>query len=190
MTFAQFRQQTLREFASAEWVDIRMQDIQVLEGPGYMVSTFAQRTLPHGEQGWRRLYWMRQMELWKIVGEEWVPQNLSGGMDYTSVVDKEIRDQLRTCAEAWDKGDLKTLLQAYDREGQREDDQGRETIGKTISREMDAKKANPYRADPAVRITQQGVTVRLKPDGQPARTMLFLPGNFDSWLIVSEKTTP
>ena len=190
MTFAQFRQKTLREFTSAEWVDIRMQDIQVLEGPGYMVSTFAQRTLPHGEQGWRRLYWMRQAELWKIVGEEWVPQNLSGGMDYASVVDREIRAQLRTCAEAWDKGDLKSLLQAYDRVGKREDDQGREAIGKTLHREMEAKKANPYRADPAVRITQQGIAVRLKSDGQPARTMLFLPGNFDSWLIVSEKTTP
>jgi hypothetical protein len=133
---------------------------------------------------------MRQAELWKIVGEEWVAQNLSGGMDYASVVDREIRAQLRTCAEAWDKGDLKSLLQAYDRVGKREDDQGREAIGKTLHREMEAKKANPYRADPTVRITRQGVTVSLKPERQPSRTVLFLPGNFDSWLIVSEKTTP
>lgn len=55
---------------------------------------------------------------------------------------------------------------------------------------MDAKKANPYTADPAVRITRQGVTVSLKPDGQPSRTVLFPPGNFDSWLIVSETTAP
>jgi hypothetical protein len=129
---------------------------------------------------------MRQVELWKIVGEEWIPQNLGGRMDYASLVDKEIRERLRECADAWDKGDLKTLLQAYDRTARRDDAQGRESIGDTLGREMAAQKKNPYRAEPSVRITKDGVEGKIQagrelPDHNlPSRT-------FDTWLIANEQ---
>jgi murein L,D-transpeptidase YafK len=190
MSFAQFREKTLREFSQYEWVDIRMEDIQVLEGPGYMVSTFAQRTMPGGEEGWRRLYWMRKVELWKIVGEEWIPQRLGKRPDYAALAGGEIRDRLRECAQAWDRGDLKSLLQAYDRTASRGEERGREAIGESIRREMDEKKPNPYRGEPEVRIAKRGVEVRLRPAGGHARSLLFLPGNFDTWLIASEKAAP
>jgi murein L,D-transpeptidase YafK len=186
MSFARFRQKTLQEFATAQWVDIRMESLQVLQGPDYMVSVFAQRTFPHGEQGWRRLYWMRQVELWKIVGEEWIPQNLGGSLDYTRLVDREIRERLRECARAWDKGDLKTLLRTYDRTASRNGAQGRETIAASLDRDMAAKKKNPYSAEPVVRVTKEGVEARLQTDGH-ARTILFLPGTFDTWLIARDE---
>lgn len=186
MSFARFRQKTLQEFASTRWVDIRVDDLQVVQGPDYMVSVFAERTLPHGEQGWRRLYWMRQVELWKIVGEEWIPQNLGGSVDYAQLVGKEIRERLQECAQAWDKGDLKTLLRAYDRTGRRNDAQGREAVAASLERDMAAKKKNPYNAESMVRVTKHGVEAKLKADGH-SRTILFLPGAFNTWLIVSDE---
>ena len=186
--FARFRERTLREFSRSEWVDIRMEDIHVLEGPGYMVSTFYQRTMPDGEEGWRRLYWMRKIELWKIVGEEWIPARRQGGPDYPALVGREIRDRLKECAAAWDRGDAKFLLQAYDRTATRGRDSGRDAIARALDRDMDAKGPNPYRAEPVVRITKQGVEARLRPAGGPSRTLLFLPGHFDSWLIAREDT--
>jgi murein L,D-transpeptidase YafK len=189
LSFARFRQKTLQEFAGARWVDIRMENLQVLQGPDYMVSVFAQRTFPHGEQGWRRLYWMRQVELWKIVGEEWIPQNLGGSVDYVRLVGGEIRERLRECAEAWDKGDLKTLVQTYDRSGIRSGAKGREAIAASLERDMAAKKKNPYSAEPVVRVTKKGIEAKLTADGN-SRNILFLPGAFDAWLIASDETAP
>lgn len=188
MSFARFRRKTLQEFASAQWIDIRIDDLQILQGPDYMVSVFAERTLPHGEQGWRRLYWMRQVELWKIVGEEWIPQNPGAGANYAQMVGKEIRERLRECAQAFDKGDLKTLLRAYDRTGSRNDARGREAIEASLERDMAAKKKNPYSAEPVVRVTKHGVEARLKEDGND-RTILFLPGTFDTWVIANDEAT-
>lgn len=182
-SFARFRQNTLQDFARSQWVDIRLDHLQVIEGPDYMVSVFAERTFPHGEQGWRRLYWMRHIELWKIVGEEWIPQNLGGGVNYTQLVAKEIREQLQACAAAWDKGDVKTLLRAYDRTARRGGVQGRDAIAKTLERDLAAKMKNPYSAEPVVKVTGRGVEAHLKENG---RTFLFLPGAFDTWLIASD----
>lgn len=188
-SFDRFRHSVLQEFSNAKWVDVRIENLEVIAGPDYMVAVFAERTFPGGQQGWRRLYWMRHVELWKIVGEEWIPQNLGGTVNYAALAAKEIRERLRQCAEAWDGGDIKALLQVYDRTGRRGGDQGREAIGASLVREMAAKKTNPYRAEPAVRVTKDGVEARLALDGG-SRTILFLPGLFDTWLIASEQTTP
>ncbi|GAB6111348.1 L,D-transpeptidase family protein [Desulfomicrobium salsuginis] len=185
MNFEQFKRKTLQEFSRSPWVDIRMQDLQVLEGPGYMVSAFAERTYPQGEEGWRRLYWMRKVELWKIVGEEWVPRNLGPRQDYATLAGSEIRERLRQCAEAWDRGDLKTLIQAYDRTASRGRDQGRDAIAAALDKERG--KPNPFRAEPSVRVTKEGVEAVLRPAGGQTRTFLFLPGAFDAWVISREE---
>lgn len=185
-SFARFRQKTLQEFASGQWVDIRLDNLQVIAGPDYAVSVFAERTFPHGEQGWRRLYWMRHIELWKIVGEEWIPQNLGGNVNYAQLASKEIREQLLECAAAWDKGDVKTLLRAYDRTARRGGVQGRDAIAAALEGDLAAKMKNPYRAEPVVKVTGRGVEAHLKENG---RTFLFLPGAFDTWLITSDAQT-
>lgn len=184
-SFARFRENVLRQFSSARWVDIRIEDLQVIPGPDYMVSVFAERTFPRGEQGWRRLYWMRQVELWKIVGEEWIPQRVGGTPDYAALVDGEIRKRLGECARAWDAGDVKTLLLAYDRTARRGHSQGRDAVALSLESDMAAKTENPYSAEPVVRVTEHGVEARLKGDGTD-RTILFLPGPFDTWLIASD----
>jgi hypothetical protein len=184
--FENFKKRTLREFSRRKWVDIRLEDVQVFEGPGYMVSTFVQRTMPEGEEGRRRLYWMRHLELWKIVGEEWIPGRAGKPIDYQALVRREIAQRLDECAGAWDARDMKVLRRAYDPTGDRNGEHGRRAIADRLEAEMVAGMANPFRGTPSVRITGQGVEVRLQAEGRPARTFVFLPGAFDTWLIVRE----
>jgi hypothetical protein len=77
------------------------------------------------------------------VGEEWIPQNLGGSVNYEALVGKEIRKRLLECEQAWERGDIKALLQVYDRTGRRGGDQGREAVGASLGREMAANKTEP-----------------------------------------------
>jgi hypothetical protein len=183
--FGRFRADVLADFARREWVDIRVTDLRILEGPGYLVTAFTQQTFPEGTSGQRRLYWMRQAEIWKIVGEEWVPKSPARRTDYPSLVDREIRARLDECARAWDRRDLKTLTRAYDRQATREEHKGQAAIGQALARELE-KAVNPFRGQTTVRITARGVEARLTAPGQPPRTLLFRPANFDAWVIVRD----
>ena len=184
--FESFKKRTLRTFSRRKWVDIRLKDIQVFEGPGYMVSTFVQRTMPDGEEGRRRLYWMRHLELWKIVGEEWIPGRVGKPIKYNALVQREIAERLVECAKAWDDRNMKVLRRAYDPTGNRNGEHGRKAIADKLAAEIDTGMANPFRGTPSVRITGQGIEATLQSNKRPARTFLFLPGAFDTWLIVRE----
>jgi hypothetical protein len=39
-----------------------------------------------------------------------------------------------------------------------------------------------------VRVTREGVEAVLRPGEGPARTLLFLPGAFDTWVIAREQS--
>jgi hypothetical protein len=182
--FGRFRADVLADFARREWLDIRVTNLRIFEGPGYLVTAFTQQTFPDGPSGQRRLYWMRQAEIWKIVGEEWVPKSPDRRTDYPLLVDREIRARLDECARAWDRRDLKTLARAYDRAAVRGQDTGK-AIGQTLARELGSM-PNPFRGEAATRITARGVETRLTAQGQPPRTLLFRPANFDAWVIVRD----
>lgn len=185
--FDTFRKNTLLEFSRSQWVDIRLDRIQVMEGPGYLVTTFAQRTLPDNtEEGLRRLYWMRTGELWKIVGEEWIGKKLGTPVEYAGVVEREIHAQQQKFQDAWEKKDLRSILRAYDRKAVRDRTEGLAAIEQAIQQEMDAGGPCPLTGPLTTAITKNGVEARFHPPSGASRRVLFLPGNFDTWLIVSE----
>ncbi len=74
--FAQFKAQKERLFKQLPWIDTKVQDIQVLQGPGYWVTWFFQdyKAPNLSSKGVRRLYWQadKKGEL-RIVGMEWLP---------------------------------------------------------------------------------------------------------------------
>lgn len=184
--FGRFRTEVLADFARREWIDIRVTNLRILEGPDYLVTAFTQQTFPEGPSGQRRLYWMRQVEIWKIVGEEWVPQSPDRRTNYPLLVGREIRARLDECARAWDRRDLKTLARAYDRLATRGQDTGK-AIAQTLARELESM-ANPFRGEATTRITAHGVETRLTAQGMPTRTLLFRPGHFDAWVIVRDSS--
>ncbi len=74
--FNAFKEQKKRLFKSLPWVKNEVENIQVLQGPGYWVTWFHQTyTAPNlSTQGVRRLYWYETKSGdFKIVGMEWLP---------------------------------------------------------------------------------------------------------------------
>lgn len=75
--FAAFRQQKERIFKAVSHIDIKIRNVQALQGPGYWVTWFEQdyRASNLSSRGVRRLYWQKNAkgEL-RIVGMEWEPK--------------------------------------------------------------------------------------------------------------------
>lgn len=79
-SFSSFRSQKERVFKNVKRIDVAVQNVQALQGPGYWVTWFQQdyRASNLSTKGVRRLYWQKDKkgEL-RIVGMEWAP-HLSG----------------------------------------------------------------------------------------------------------------
>ena len=86
-SFSAFRAQKEQLFQRFPWIQIQYGEINVLQGPGYWVSWFKQyyRAPNLSTEGIRRLYWqpVKNGEL-KIVGMEWLPQDLGMERAYST----------------------------------------------------------------------------------------------------------
>lgn len=185
--FERFQTQIRAEFAAKPWIDVRMGNIQVVEGPGYVVSFFTERTLSHDatKEGWRRLYWVRQGEAWKIAGEEWVPQTLETATPYPRVVEKEILSVLRHGEEAWSRRSLGDVVKLYAHDAKRGLDAGDVAIEQRLRTELETGTNNPFHGEPQIALTDQGVVVLLSQAGS-GRRFVFRPAKFDTWTITAE----
>jgi murein L,D-transpeptidase YafK len=79
-SFNSFRAQKEHIFKSISWIDNKINDLQILEGPGYWVTWFNQQyTAPNLKtSGTRRLYWQKDAEgRFRIIGMEWLPGLIS-----------------------------------------------------------------------------------------------------------------
>lgn len=81
-SFVDFQARIRAEFVTSPEVDLDLGQIQILEGPGYLLSFFTEQISTHSrtQAGWRRLYWMTENKVWKIVGEEWIPLALEDAL--------------------------------------------------------------------------------------------------------------
>lgn len=78
--FSNFKAQKERVFKKVSWIDIKIRNVQALQGPGYWVTWFQQdyKASNLSAKGVRRLYWQKDAKgEFRIVGMEWAP-NLSG----------------------------------------------------------------------------------------------------------------
>jgi len=81
--FSAFKTQKEHLFKSLPWIKTSVRDIQVLEGPGYWVTSFYQDySAPNlNAKGVRRLYWDKDDKgEYRILGMEWVPGMSSGSL--------------------------------------------------------------------------------------------------------------
>lgn len=75
--FIAFRQQKERVFKAVSHIDIKIRNVQALQGPGYWVTWFEQdyRASNLSSKGVRRLYWQKnKKDELHIVGMEWEPR--------------------------------------------------------------------------------------------------------------------
>ncbi len=79
-SFSAFKTQKERLFKNLPWIKTSVENIQVLEGPGYWVTWFQQDYTASNlsTRGVRRLYWQKINGELRIVGMEWVPGMTAG----------------------------------------------------------------------------------------------------------------
>ena len=170
--FADFVREVQEESARHPWVDIRVENLHVLEGPGYMVSSFIQHDFPHvGKSGHRRLYWTGDGGVWRIAGEERVELGAEDREGYARLVDKEIRTLLLHGEALWTGGDRAALAEIY---------------APQCEVPVSLNASNPFSGEPVITIAEDGVRAVLSRPGGTSHTFLFRPGPFDTWLIVNQ----
>ena len=107
--FAAFKAQKERLFAMLPWIHIIYRDIHVLQGPDYWVTWFEQyyRAPNITTEGIRRLYWQPDAngEL-RIVGMEWLPQDLGLEVAYLETITPGVTRFVEAWREAWLKADV------------------------------------------------------------------------------------
>lgn len=170
------------------WLDLRVDDLHIMEGPGYMVSAFIQRTMPESTTGYRRLYWMQQDNRWVIVGEEWIAQDLDFP-DYEEMVEQEIRNTLHQAEQWWFDKKHHQIMRLYAPGARRGILKGKKAIAQGIQMEMSVID-NPFSGSLTLDITAPGIEVVLTRGQGAARTFIFHPGPKNTWRIIAEDLVP
>lgn len=130
-SFSAFRAQKEQLFQRFPWIQIQYGEINVLQGPGYWVSWFKQyyRAPNLSTEGIRRLYWqpVKNGEL-KIVGMEWLPQDLGMERAYLDSLAPSVVAFVEEWRQAWERGDLEAYASYYAKDAVQDGQRGLEAI--------------------------------------------------------------
>lgn len=130
-SFTAFRSRKENLFERYPWIDVYVDQLQLIPGPGYWVTTFGQyfRSPCFESQGLKRLYWQQMdQEGWKIVGREWVPLDLDLKQAYLKQARSRIRVWLQRWRSAWEEADLTAYAALYDPKARQDGRSGRQAI--------------------------------------------------------------
>ncbi len=115
-SFTGFRANKERLFKLFPWLHTIVSNVQALPGPGYWVTWFSQyyRAPNMTAEGIRRLYWQKNADGdFRIVGMEWIEQDMGMAAEYLETVEPGISDFIEKWRAAWENGDLKAYAAAY-----------------------------------------------------------------------------
>lgn len=195
--FAAFKSQKERLFSSLPWIHIIYGDIQVMQGPDYWVTWFNQyyRAPNLATEGVRRLYWRTNTsgEL-RIVGMEWVPQNLGMETAYLENVTPGVTAFIDGWRAAWEKGDVNSYLKFYASDAKQAPRQGLASIEQHKRNTWVKKKPKVVKLTGLrVKMMQNGVSVDMTQEYQDSsgykdrgvKTLLLYPKG-TGWVIASE----
>lgn len=200
-SFSAFRAQKEQLFQRFPWIQIQYGEINVLQGPGYWVSWFKQyyRAPNLSTEGIRRLYWqpVKNGEL-KIVGMEWLPQDLGMERAYLDSLAPSVVAFVEEWRQAWERGDLEAYASYYAKDAVQDGQRGLEAITARKKRTWGPKK-KPLAVEfhgLRVRLEDRGVRVDMTQvyrdtsgyQDKGTKEMLLYPEG-DSWRIASETWT-
>ncbi len=151
-------------FASKPWIQVQLENIRVLPGPDYWVTTFDQyyRTVGMTNTVGKRFYWQEAKPGdWRIVGEEYTEASEDLEPKYLAAKTAEVRKALEDWLEAWRKADLKGYLACYDAKAAQGKVRGREAIGEY--------KKSIWAAKPPAAVGMDSLSVSLNSQGLEAR---------------------
>lgn len=200
-SFSAFRTQKEQLFQRLPWIQIQYGEINVLQGPGYWVSWFRQyyRAPNLSTEGIRRLYWqpVANGEL-RIVGMEWLPQDLGMERAYLDGLAPSVVAFIEQWRQAWERGDLEAYVSFYAQDAIQDRQRGLDAIIARKNRTWTERK-KPLAVQFSglrVRLEDRGVRVDMTQlyrdtagyQDKGTKEMLLYPDG-DSWRIASETWT-
>lgn len=196
--FAEFRAQKKRIFSMLPWIQIWIDDIRILEGPGYWVTWFAQyyRAPNLSTEGIRRLYWQEDAQgEWRIVGMEWEPFDMGLEKVYLRRVKEEMDFFVESWRRAWEKGDLDSYVRFYANDASQDGRVGKNTIREHKQRTwQQARPRTVQLSDFQLTFENGGLKVTMKQkyrntsgyEDNGIKTLLLWPDGKGGWQIASE----
>lgn len=115
-SFSSFQSTKKNLFLRLPWIYIEYGDIYAMEGPGYWVTWFEQLYYAPNlkTEGIRRLYWQPNAEgEMKIVGMEWLPQELGIRKEYVAGQDASAKEFVEEWRLAWEMADVDAYASFY-----------------------------------------------------------------------------
>jgi murein L,D-transpeptidase YafK len=162
--FEAFRKRKQRIFGANPWLQVFVDDVGVVAGPDYWVTSFDQlyRSPSLLSNGRKRLYWQQDdTGAWRIVGREFRRAGESLVPAYLSAKTKEVKALLESWRRSWKTADLDEYLSFYEPGARQGNRRGREAIA---DHKQSIWKDNPPEAifieHPTVVLHQQGLEVR------------------------------
>ncbi len=196
--FAAFRAQKQRIFSMLPWIQIWIDDIRILEGPGYWVTWFAQyyRAPNLSTEGIRRLYWQKDARgEWRIVGMEWEPFDMGLEKVYLGRLKEEMDFFLESWRRAWESADLDSYVRFYADDASQDGRTGRDAIREFKQRTWRRSRPRTVKLE-GVRLSFEngGVRATMRQQYRSAsgyedkgmKTLLLWPDGKGGWLIASE----
>jgi len=197
VSFGSFKSHKQGIFARQPWIHVMVDNVRVLQGPDYWVTTFDQyyRTQDLISAVGKRFYWQKDKDgAWRIVGGEYTEASPKLESHYLSAKRAEVERMLKGWMESWLAADVDKYMSYYTEDATN----GRQTNAKAM---RDFKQAlwaskTPTRiaADKVeVSMHQKGLKVSFVQSyedstGQADKghKVLIITPKGDSWAIVSE----
>jgi len=195
--FSHFKTHKQGIFARQPWIHVMVDNIRVIQGPDYVVTTFEQyyRTQDLVSAVGKRFYWQKEKDgAWRIVGGEYTDASPTLETRYLSSKRAEVDKMLKGWMESWLAADVDKYIAYYADEATN----GKQNSAKAI---RDFKKAlwaskTPVRiaADKVeVAMHKQGLKVSFQQSYEDSsghsdkgpKTLVIAPRG-DGWVIVSE----
>lgn len=197
VSFPQFKSHKMGIFARQPWIHVMVDNVRVLQGPDYWVTTFEQyyRTQDLISAVGKRFYWQKDKDgAWRIVGGEYTEASPNIEGRYLGAKRAEVERMLKGWLEAWLAADVDKYMAYY-------------TDDATNGRQTNAKAMRDYKqtlwvSKSPTRIAADKVEVSMHQKGlkvsfvqtyedsagqadKGMKTLVITPKG-DSWAILSE----
>lgn len=118
VSFASFKSHKQGIFARQPWIHVMVDNVRVIQGPDYWVTTFDQfyRTQSIVSTVGKRFYWQKDHDgAWRIVGEEYTDVPAAKlETRYLSSLRPGVEKMLKDWLEAWLSADIDKYMAFYD----------------------------------------------------------------------------
>jgi len=197
VAFGQFKSHKQGIFARQPWIHVMVDNIRVIQGPDYWVTTFEQyyRTQDLISAVGKRFYWQKERDgSWRIVGGEYTDASRNLETRYLTSKRAEVDKMLKGWMESWLAADVDKYMAYYAEDASNGKQQSAKAIRDYKKSLWSSKTPVRIAADKVeVAMHQKGLKVSFtqtyedsagRSDKGP-KTLILAPKG-DGWIILSE----